>query len=184
MGDKERFLEIASCIKREGIDDLMNWLEKSDFFTAPASRAYHGAYEGGLLHHTLNVYDQFQRLRQAYPEVKCTDETAAIVTLMHDFCKIGLYGTEKRNRKNDQGKWEQYDAYKYDEKLKFGFHGPKSMYLVQYFIKLQPEEAAAIACHMGAFENEHVGDAYTQHPIAFLLHVADEAATYLDEGNE
>lgn len=181
MGDKERFIELCSVIKREGIADLMKWLEESDFYRAPASRAYHGAYADGLLHHSLNVYDQFKRLLAAYPEVKCSEETAAIVTLFHDLTKVNFYGVEKRNRKNEQGVWETYDAYTIDEKFKFGSHGGKSVFLIQHFMKLTPEEGVAINCHMGAFENENVGSSYQQFPLAWLLHVSDEAATYIDE---
>lgn len=170
-------------IKRDGISDLMDWVQESDFFTAPASTRYHSSYYGGLLHHSLNVYDELQRLLRAYPEIQCSDDSAAICALFHDFCKINFYITEKRNRKNKDGRWEQYDAYKVDEQFSFGGHGSKSVFLIQQFIRLTPEEAAAINCHMGAWNNEHVGDVYAQFPLAWALHVADEAASYLREVN-
>lgn len=181
MGDKERFIELCGLIKRDGIEELMKWLEGNDFYRAPASRAYHGAFPGGLLKHSLNVYDELKRLLKVYPEIECSDETAAIITLFHDFCKIDFYGTEKRNRKNEQGVWESYDAYNIKEQFKFGSHGGKSVFLIQHFIKLTPEEATAINCHMGAFDNERVGDSYQQFPLAWLLHVADESAAYIIE---
>ena len=60
MTNKERFIEIyKEKIKREGADKLLDFLlsSSSDFFTAPASTRFHGNYEGGLLEHSLNVYD-------------------------------------------------------------------------------------------------------------------------------
>lgn len=166
----------------------MEWLNKSDFYVAPASRSYHGSFSGGLLQHSLNVYNEFMRLLPIYPEVEKTihsPETILIITLFHDLCKVNFYGTEKRNRKNERGQWESYDAYKIEEKFKYGGHGSKSVFIVQNFIKLLPEEAVAINCHMGAWDGnaQSVGSAFEAYPLAWLLHVADEAATYIDESN-
>lgn len=181
MGNKERFISLCEAIKRDGISDLMDWLESSDFYSAPASTRFHGSYAGGLLQHSLNVYDELKRVLAAYPEIECSEESAIICALFHDFCKINFYTTEKRNRKNEFGQWESYDAYKVDEKFRFGGHGSKSVYLIQYFIKLTPEEATAVNCHMGAFADENVGRSYEAFPLAWALHVADEAASYIRE---
>lgn len=191
--NKREFLLLCSQIKREGIDDLVNWLEKSDFFIAPASSRFHGCYEGGLLEHSLNVYHEFLRIVEAYPELmpyfdfvtdRNLDETIKIITLFHDLCKVNMYVTEKRNRKNSSGQWESYDAYTIDEAYKFGGHGSKSVYIVQNFIKLRPEEATAINCHMGAFSGEaqSVGSAFEASPLAWLLSMADQSASYVVEG--
>lgn len=176
-------MSLCEEIERPGIDDLMNWLQKSDFYSAPASTRYHGSCEGGLLQHSLNVYDELMRLLEAYPEVKASRESAIISSLFHDLCKVNFYAKEKRNRKNEFGQWESYDAYTIDEKFKFGGHGSKSVFILQQFIKLTPEEAASINCHMGAFgdNGEYVGKTYEQFPLAWLLSVADQAATYIVE---
>ena len=69
MTDKQRFLDICNNeIKREGLDKLIDWLEKSDFFEAPASTKYHGNYAGGLLEHSLNVYDCLKRIVANIPK--------------------------------------------------------------------------------------------------------------------
>ena len=183
QANKKVFLELCSKINRDGIDRLLAWLEKSDFFTCPASTRFHGAYAGGLLEHSLNVYSELCRLSKAYPEFSFSEESMIIVALFHDLCKVNFYGVEKRNRKNDTtGQWEKYDAYTYDEQFCFGGHGSKSVYLTQYFIKLTPEEAVAINCHMGAYDgNKDVGRAYEHFPLAWMLHVADESAAYIKE---
>ena len=179
MENKERFIALCGNIKRDGIDDLMKWLESSDFYVAPASTRFHGSYAGGLLEHSLNVYDELLRILSAYPEINVSEETIIICSLFHDLCKVNMYVTEKRNRKNAEGKWESYDSYTIKEKYHFGGHGGKSVFLVQNFIKLTAEEAAAINAHMGSFDNERVGDTYEQFPFAWALHVADEASTFL-----
>lgn len=164
------------------MDELLAWLERSDFYTAPASARFHGNYSGGLLDHSLNVHDELKRLLVAYPEIEVSDDTAAVVSLFHDLCKVNMYAVEKRNRKNAQGFWETYDAFTIDEKFCYGGHGSKSVFIAQNFIKLTPEEAVAINCHMGIGDGStHVDKAYAQNPLAWLLHVADESATFLLE---
>lgn len=90
MDNKERFITLCRTIQRDGMDDLMDWVKASDFYTAPASTRFHGAYAGGLLQHSLNVYDELRRLLNAYPEIKCSDESAVICALFHDFCKVNF----------------------------------------------------------------------------------------------
>lgn len=184
-GLKERFLDLCKTIYRDGMDELLDWLNRSDFYTTPASTKYHGAYEHGLLEHSLDVYDELLRLRQAYPEINISNarESLLIVSLFHDICKVNFYTTEKRNRKNDSGQWESYDYYTVDEKFCYGGHGSKSVFILQNFMKLTTDEAVAINCHMGAWsENPRdVAKAYEKCPLAWLLHVADEAATYLKD---
>ena len=185
MTNKERFLELCSRVKREGMDELLAYLEGSDFFYAPASTRFHGSYAGGLLEHSLNVYDELLRLLTAYPEVQATEETAIIVALFHDICKVNTYGVEKRNRKDANGKWESYDAYTSDEKFHYGGHGSKSVFILQNYMKLTAEEAVAINAHMSCWDgNTSVGAAYEQFPLAWLAHVADEGATYIKEGKK
>lgn len=161
QSNKERFIQICSqTIKREGIDKLLSWLEKSDFYTAPASTRFHGNYTGGLVEHSLNVYDELKRLLSAYPEIKATDETVAIISLFHDLCKVNFYVIESG-------------------------HGSKSVFIVQKFIKLTAEEGVAINCYMGSWDgNKDVGKAYEQFSLAWLLHVADESASYIIEGGK
>lgn len=181
MDNKERFITLCRTVQRDGMNELMDWVKASDFYTAPASTRFHGSYAGGLLQHSLNVYDELKRVLAAYPEIECSEESAIICALFHDFCKINYYASEKRNRKNEFGQWESYDAYKVDEKFCFGGHGSKSVFLIQHFIKLTPEEAVAINCHMSAFDSVNVGNSYEQFPLAWALSVADQAAAYIRE---
>lgn len=184
--NKTAIIDLLNRVKRDGIDKLIKWLEESDYFYAPASRQYHGAYPGGLAEHSLNVFRELKRLSKAYPEIECTEENIIISALLHDICKVNFYASEKRNRKNDEGKWEQYDSYSIKEKFHYGGHGQKSVFLAQKFVNLTIEEAVAINNHMSAFQGNanDVGAAFDQFPFAWLLSVADQAATYvIESGN-
>ncbi len=113
-----------------------------------------------------------------------TAESAAIVSLLHDLCKIGCYKTELRNTKVN-GVWVQRPVYVFKEDYCFGGHGSKSVYLIQRHMNLTEAEAAAVNCHMGAWDRSPsdygVGNVYEENPLAWLLHVADESATYIRE---
>ena len=192
MTNKEKFIEIyTSCIKREGADKLLEFLtspDKSDFFTAPASTRYHGAYEGGLLEHSLNVYeclDDFcksNRFKNKFGFV-FSDETIAIAALLHDLCKVNFYKTEMRNVKKN-GVWESVPYYTIEDNLPYG-HGEKSVYIASGYMKLTRDEAFAIRYHMGFSTNDdpnQVGRALEMFPLAFALCVADQEASYYMEG--
>lgn len=194
MTDKERFIQIFNeNIKREGADKLLDFLEnKSDFFTAPASTRYHNAFEGGLLRHSLNVYEcmcdymERPRIKEKY-KLTASAETIAIVALLHDICKVNFYKVSFRNAKNEQtGQWEKVPYYEINDTLPYG-HGEKSVYMVSGFIKLSREEAMAIRWHMGfsGIEDKNsIGKALEMFPLAFALSVADMEASYFMEGSE
>jgi hypothetical protein len=189
MTARDRFINIFKTkIKREGADKLLDYLMSSDFFSAPASARYHSAYEGGLLDHSLNVYDCLcAYLNRDYAREKFklnySEETIAIVSLLHDICKVNVYKPGYRNVKNEQGKWEQVPTFEFDDKLPYG-HGEKSVYMITPFMKLTREEAFAIRYHMG-FSNvddqRNVGKAFEMFPLAFALSTADMEATYYIE---
>ena len=189
MTAKERFLEIYNThIKREGADKLLDYLMKSDFFTAPASARFHSSYEGGLCEHSLNVYDALvgyaKRLNETYG-YSYSEETIAIVALLHDLCKIGVYKKGFRNVKDESGAWKRVDTFEYDDQLPYG-HGEKSVYIITGYMRLTREEAFAIRYHMGyssEFEDiRNVSKAFEMFPIAFAVHVADSESTYFVEG--
>ncbi len=195
MTNKERFIEIYnSKIKRDGADKLLAFLcsDASDFFTAPASTRYHGNYEGGLLEHSLNVYDclcdimKRPRIKETYG-IEYSDESIAIAALLHDVCKINFYNVAFRNAKNEQGKWESVPYYTIDDSLPYG-HGEKSVYIVSGYMRLTRDEAFAIRYHMGFSadkENQgNVGKAMEMFPLAFFLNCADSEAAYYVEGSE
>lgn len=187
MNLQQEFEQLArKHIHRDGLNELLAWLASTDFYKAPASTRYHGAHEGGLVLHSLNVFKRLRDLNDFYADVMNYDtETMAVVSLFHDLCKVDYYKVSTRNAKNEvTGQWEKVPYYAYEEKFPFGGHGSKSMYLVMNFIRLSPVEAAAINCHMGAWDASPYGkpgDVFNDNLLAWELHVADEAATYIDK---
>lgn len=189
--NKERFITLFNeHIKREGADKLLAYMcsDQCDFFTAPASTRFHGSYSGGLLDHSLNVYDCLvdylsrDRTKSTY-NMNYNDETIAIVALLHDICKTNVYKESTRNQKIN-GEWKQVPYYEFDDQLPYG-HGEKSVYIITGFMKLTREEAFAIRYHMGFSgpeDQRSIGYTFENYPIAFALSTADMEATYFLEG--
>lgn len=187
---KKEFIDIFKAnIKREGADKLLDYLaNSSDFFTAPASGKRHSSFEGGLVLHSLNTYKRFKRsveveFGENYNQI-ISNESVAIIALLHDLCKVNTYTVDYRNQKID-GQWVQVPYYAYNNSLPYG-HGEKSVYIISGFMRLTREEAMAINWHMGGFDprttaTSDLSDAYSRFPVAVLFHMADLGATYLDE---
>ena len=193
MSSKEEFIEIfTSCITRDGADKLLDFLEhKCDFFTAPASARFHGAYAGGLCEHSVNVYHclsaylERERVRELYG-LEYSEESVAVAALLHDVCKTGCYKTGTRNVKGPDGKWQTVPTFYYEDGLPYG-HGEKSVYILSGFLRLTREEAMAIRWHMGFSGTEDprtVGQALQKYPLAFALATADMEASYFLEREE
>ena len=193
MGLKQRFkAAVSETITRDGIDNLMEWLEnETDFFTSPASTRYHGSYEGGLVSHSLNVFNQLLWELDNFVGPGWQDfismETAAIIALFHDICKVNNYRLVEKWRKDADEQWEAYEAYEYNPgALQMG-HGAKSVFYLQKFIQLTEVEAQAIFWHMGAYDISPyaslngLSSAFESNQLAFLIHRADMAATYAIE---
>ena len=191
MNSKEKFIEIyKNNIKREGADNLLEYLlsPSSDFFTAPASARFHSSYEGGLCDHSINVYEclksylESDRVKEGFG-FEYSDESVAIVSLLHDLCKVNVYKKGFRNVKDEKGTWQRVDTFEYDDKLPYG-HGEKSVYIISGYMKLTREEAFAIRYHMGYSSTEdprNVSAAFEMFPLAFALSTADSEATYFVE---
>ncbi len=190
MTTTEEFIELyKNNIKREGSNELLDFLIKSDFFTAPASTKFHSAFEGGLCDHSIKAYKRFlKNIKNEYGEDynnKISDESIAICGLLHDVCKIGYYKVEYRNAKED-GEWIKKPYYTVSDSLPYG-HGEKSVYILSGFMRLTREEAMIINWHMGGFDKRVLGGDYSlsevfnTFPNALIFHVSDMQSSYLDE---
>ena len=206
----KRFEEIvAKTVRREGIEALMGYVKKSDFYSAPASTCFHLACEGGLLQHSLNVYDCLMAKRQSpiWKRIleKYTDESLAIISLFHDLCKTYFYVAGTKNQKTyDEEKvaaaspfqiksdslgkfiWETVPSYSIEDQMPLG-HGEKSALLISNYMRLEVPEMYAIRWHMGFSENESnykaLGQAMEKYPLILALNEADlEAAKLLEVG--
>ncbi len=194
MTAKEEFIALFQThIQRKGAQALLEYLlsDASDFFTAPSSTRFHGSHEGGLVEHSVNVYHCLKdyltrpRTKEVYG-MDFSEETIALVALLHDICKLNFYKVEYRNAKNDKGVWEKVPYYTIDDTLPYG-HGEKSVYIISSYMRLTREEAFAIRYHMGfsGIEDKNsIGRAFEMFPLAFALSVADMEATYYLEGSQ
>ena len=186
MDYKQKFIEYYQAnIHREGADRLLEWLQTTDFFTAPASTRYHCACPAGLVMHSINVYEVMME-KHFDPETDSA-ESYALCALLHDVCKAQFYKVSSRNVKNERtGQWEKVPYYVIEDAFPYG-HGEKSVFLIERFVRLKPAEATAIRWHMGGFDdaarggNFSISVAYDKYPIAVKLHLADLEATYLRE---
>ena len=179
---KEEFIELLKSTKREGVDEIINFLEKTDFYKAPASTRFHGNYEGGLLEHSMKVYEILKhKVKNSVIDINVGDDTLIIVALLHDICKANYYKVDFRNAKNERGEWEKVPYYTVDDTIPYG-HGEKSVMMITEYMKLTSEEKYCIRWHMGFTEPKElystISLAYKKYPLALLMHEADLEATY------
>lgn len=204
----KRFEELMGQVNREGRDALMDYIRsKSDFYTAPASTRFHLSTEGGLLQHSLNVYDCLQRKKEnatwrGILEAARSD-ALIICPLLHDLCKTHFYKVDYKNQKTYDPKkvaaaerwqvkkdnggsfiWEQVPVYVVDDKVPYG-HGEKSVMMIEQFMRLTGPERFAIRWHMGFSEPSQLhlqlGQAMERCPLILALHEADQEASVLLE---
>ena len=198
----EKFEQLLTSVKRDGIDKLLAYIRKSDFYRAPASTRFHSCHDGGLLEHSLNLYECLLSKKQnpIWAEVlrEVNDESLILVALLHDLCKSYLYVPEFKNKKvysdtgtkKDEGgrfDWQAVKGYSTDDKIPYG-HGEKSVMMIEEFIKLKPIERYAIRWHMGFTEPKEYWNTLTtaikKYPVILAVHQADMEATYLLEEEE
>ncbi len=179
---KEEFINLLRSTNREGIEEVIQFLERTDFYKAPASTRFHGSYEGGLLEHSMKVYEILKhKVKNCFVDMNVGDDTLIIIALLHDVCKVNFYKVDYRNAKNERGEWEKVPYYTVDDTIPYG-HGEKSVMMLTEYMKLTVEEKYCIRWHMGFTEPKEsyntLGQAFKKYPLALLLHEADLESTY------
>ena len=206
----KRFEQLLQSVSRDGVARLLSYIKSSDFFIAPASTRFHGAYEGGLLQHSLNVFDclMAKKNNQIWSHIleEVGDESLTVMSLLHDICKTYFYAKGTKNQKtydSDKVKtaeawqvkhdalgdyiWETVSTYQVDNRMPLG-HGEKSVFIIQKYMRLTTEEIYAIRWHMGFSEPmtsySDVGAAMEKYPIVLALYEADLEASKILEREE
>lgn len=198
----KKFEKMLTQFNRNGMKNLIEYIRKSDFYTAPASTRFHACHEGGLLEHSLNVADCLLKKldNPIWANIlnEVGQESIIISALLHDICKSNFYIVEFKNKKvySDHGKksdsngrydWETVHGYMIDDKIPYG-HGEKSVMMIEEFMKLKPVERYAIRWHMGYTEPKEnwntVSLAIKKYPLVLAIHEADLESTYLIEEEE
>ena len=196
MEKKKKFEDILKATGRVGVGNVLAELDRLGFYAAPASTRFHGAHPGGLLQHSLNVYDEAMLVREMQlrmkPEIEARlpPDSIAIAALLHDVCKAEVYKPEQKSRKNSNGEWERYNGYRADYS---GFplgHGEKSVIrLLRWGLEMSDDEIIAIRWHMSGFDlafqspeiRSSYGEASDKCPLLAVLRAADGLASHILE---
>lgn len=184
----------TTYIHRRGSEQLLNFLEVNGFFEAPASMKHHGSFPGGLAAHSVNVFERLawiaaNETRTQSEALDFNIEPLAVVSLLHDICKMDAYKLTDKWEKDENGKPQQVQRYTYTNNFPVG-HGEKSVILIMRFMELTEEEMLAIRWHMGPYDFYAKGggydldNAFKQCKLAVMLHLADMMATHFDEREE
>ena len=208
LQNRDEFISLLNKIERPGanIPKLIKKLDDNNFFTAPASSKYHGAYVGGLVEHCLNVYANLVKLVNSksdfftyYGKQFPNEETLIIVALLHDLDKMNKYTQGTRNVKKYSSTGSKHDelgnfdwvtelCFQIDTSGKhivYGNHEMNSEYMARQFVPLTVEESVAILHHMGGMSfdssKEELGGIFSEYWLALFLHLADMISTYVDE---
>lgn len=187
------FESLLMSTNRPGMDKVIEYIRRTDFYNAPASAKYHSNYETGLLDHSLMVYtlaETFsEKMKLIDPELAVTipEESIIISTLLHDICKTCFYRKTIKWKKNEHMEWVQYDGYEIEDSFPIG-HGEKSVImLLKIGLDVNPCEMLAIRYHMGFWGESNtefkiaMKSAIKMCPLVVLVQDADFAATMIFE---
>ncbi len=199
--NKQKFIDLChQYIHRDGLDKILSYLEKTDFYEAPSSTSFHLNVDGGLCLHSINVFETALAINNvvAKPSIangispfteEVSEESIAISTLFHDICKVKIYHKSVRWAKNDAtGKWVNYNGYEVKDDFPLG-HGEKSCLMLSWYMRLTPDEMLAIRWHMGMFDVGENGtpsriafyNAADKSPLVSIVHSADFLSSKLKE---
>lgn len=198
MDNKEKFSLALKATRRKGIDSVLAHLERFGFFEAPASTRFHGSKRGGLLQHSLNVYDEAMLIRDMQIRLRpgiephLAADSVTIAALLHDVCKAEVYTEVEKFRKDAYGKWEKYNTYGVDYSAFPLGHGEKSVIqLLRWGLEMTDDEIMAIRWHMSGFDlafqspesRSNYGAATEVCPLLEVLKAADGLASHILEAN-
>ena len=199
---KERVLNLLQSTKRVGMDKLIEYMENNGFFTAPCSGGNHLAKKGGLLEHSLNVFEAMDSLASRW----CADtyrdmkDSIIICSILHDLGKMGDYGKPnyipnmikdgKPTKAEPEQKYKQSETkpYKINGGLLYAPHEVRTLTIAKRFIELTEDEYFAILMHNGPYGNYRYELQGKETQLYLLLHFADMWASRVIEkegvGNE
>lgn len=175
---KAKIKKLLLSVKRKGMKELVEYLEKSDYFTAPASTRFHEAKNGGLLRHSWNVYTLLKDKNKRF-KLGLSKDNIILTAFLHDLCKVNVY--KPKILKNVDSSTVPYEM---DEDLPLG-HCTKSIFIINKFIDLKESEALMIRWHMSWSDYEfkkHIDKAKEHTPAILAFVTSDiEASEFLDE---
>lgn len=188
------FKNLLLDTQRSNIQEFLQWLDTTDFKTAPASSKFHLNVLGGLCKHSLNVYYAAQQLNEKY-SLELNKNSIALSCLLHDLCKVHMYKKDQvwdKEWKNKTNEWRKTEEWIVDEDQPFG-HGEKSAILAGRFSILTEEEIAAIRWHLGFADpathfffpsGAPFKKCMDKYPLVQIVVLADSTAQYLETFNK
>lgn len=194
--NQQEFEALLRSTGREGIEYVIEDLEKDGFFEAPASSDHHLNIQGGLCQHSLNVCKAglmiWEGLKTLDPSGvnNVKRESVIIATLLHDVCKTNIYKRTVKKRKNKLGQWEDSEGYRVSYKDFPMGHGEKSVIMLLCSgLELHDDEMLAIRWHMGAWginmnsyeDQRNYDTARQKYPLCSIIQSADSLAAAIME---
>lgn len=174
--------------KREGMEDLVAYMEEIGFFSAPCSGGNHLCCEFGLVHHTRNVIMAAENIgyallgKQKYMEIR---DSVTIAAALHDLGKCGDYGKQMYVENIlKSGKRSDAKPFKQNKELLPLDHATRSIKLATLFIDLTEEEEFAIRYHDGLYERANYAVNGNETALYIILHTADLWSSRITEGGK
>lgn len=184
---KERFIKLLLATKIVGMDSLVEIMDEYGFFTAPCSTKHHLCKPGGLLEHSMNVFEMLTKLNEATgANIDYTD--MVVCGLLHDLGKMGDYGKPNYVENVLKTGVSKAQPYKSNPDLIYEEHEIRSVIIASRCIKLTEEQTTAILHHNGLFgklDAAYGNNNYSYSPLCFLLHTADMyCSRFTEKGDE
>lgn len=136
--NRERIISLLTSTGRQGVDEVVKYMDANGFFVVPSSRSRHHNWRGGLAQHALGVYDRLSATGAGLPA-----DSIILTALLHDICKARFhYYDETGNLKTRKA-----------QDLHIPGHGTRSVELLKKCgLHLSEEERKAIRWHMGGWK--------------------------------
>lgn len=159
---------------------LMEWLEESGYYTQPAAKVHHGAKEGGLFDHSLQVAYELINLTKRLDLKWQREESPAIIGMLHDICKLDQYSLEYELPFPEK---DEVPKIVWNKQQYLPGHGEKSLIMLMGKADLTEEEIMCIRYHMGAFTDKEEWEFYSRAvnkwPNVLYTHTADMIASQI-----
>lgn len=177
--NKEMYLNL---LKRINLDtsEFLSYLESINYFEAPATAQYTGAYAGGLCEYALKLAHELGVLCTAYFPGKYTAEDVLKVALLKDIYRSCMYVPYKKNIKNEEtGQWETTLAYKTtDDRPVFGDLGFSSFMVLRNYVNFTDEQLEAIIHSTGLNSySVDIHEILKKYKLVALTRMADSVVT-------
>jgi len=178
-----RFVELLSKLNID-LTEINKLLDQVNYFNAPASAQYTGAYPGGLCERALRTAHELGVLCNAYFPGRYSEEDVIKVAFFKDIYKATMYEAYMKNVKNEEtGQWEAVPAYKTREGTNrpvYGDLGFSSYMQIKNLVPLTDEQIEAIIHSRPTDFAPDIHDICRAYPLVTLTRMAEMAANYIN----